>query len=153
MGPLELHFVQQAAKAADSAGHLFPEMAGCEAALESSYGRSLLAIEDNNLFGMKQHRHALYGTAILPTREFEQGEWVAVSASWVKYPSQAACFQDRMATLVRLSSTYPHYAAALRALDPESYIREISQTWSTDPARAEKVLSIYREAGYGGKIA
>ena len=48
--------------AAAQARHVFPEMAACEAALESGFGKSGLAREDNNLFGMKQHPHPVYGT-------------------------------------------------------------------------------------------
>ncbi len=118
-------------------------MAACEAALESSYGRSVLAVLDKNLFGMKQHRHPIYGTHILPTKEFQNGEWITINASWVSYPDWPSCFKDRMSTLQRLATALPHYAAALVAKDAEAYVREVSQTWSTDPQRAEKVLAIY----------
>ena len=53
------------AEAAKTGGHIFPEMAACEAGLESGhpdpqtgytmYGQSELAREGNNLFGTKQH--------------------------------------------------------------------------------------------------
>jgi len=124
---------------------MFPEYAACEAALESNYGQSLLATEDCNLFGMKQHRHAVYGTHNLPTREYINGEWISTTAPFVSYPDWGACFADRMATLTRLASVYPHYSAAIHATDGETFIREVSQTWSTDPARADKVLAIYNE--------
>ena len=81
----------------------------------------------------------------LPTREFENSEWIKVTAQWVKYPGWRACFADRLATLERLSNVLPHYKAAIEATDAETYIREVSKTWSTDPKRADKVLSIYQE--------
>jgi len=136
-------FLKQACLAARKGGHVFPEMAACEAALESSYGRSLLATKDNNLFGMKQHKHPIYGTHSLPTREYQHGQWVVVTADWVSYPDVASCFADRMSTLQRLASTYPHYDAALRAGSAVTFVNEVSQTWSTDPRRADKVLAIY----------
>jgi flagellum-specific peptidoglycan hydrolase FlgJ len=136
-------FLDKAALAATQATHPFPRMAAAEAALESGYGRSGLASEDNNLFGMKQHQHPTYGTVSLPTKEFEQGEWIETTADWVKYPDWSSCFFDRLNTLLRLSHAYPHYAAALQAIDAQTYIREVSQTWSTDPARADKCLAIY----------
>lgn len=136
-------FLRAAANAAGKAGHIFPEMAACEAALESAYGKSVLATQDKNLFGMKQHKHPIYGTHVLPTKEFLQGEWITVNSSWISYPDWAACFTDRMATLNRLANAFPHYAAALAAKDGETYVREVSQTWSTDPKRADKVLAIY----------
>jgi flagellum-specific peptidoglycan hydrolase FlgJ len=136
-------FLGQAFRAAIQAGHIFPEMAACEAALESGYGRSQLAVQDRNLFGMKQHQHPIYGTHSLPTREFLGDAWIAVTADWVSYPDLSSCFADRMATLQRLSSIYRHYAAALKAASATTYIYEVSRTWSTDPERAEKVLNIY----------
>jgi flagellum-specific peptidoglycan hydrolase FlgJ len=138
-------FLQQAALAAAKAGHVFALMAACEAALESGYGKSLLASGYNNLFGCKQHRHAIYQTHNLPTREFENGEWIVTEAAWIVYPDWPSCFADRMATLNRLAAVYPHYRAALEAADPENYVAEVSKTWSTDPERAAKVLGIYAQ--------
>jgi flagellum-specific peptidoglycan hydrolase FlgJ len=138
-------FLDKASLAAQLARHPFPRMAAAEAALESFWGKSGLASEDNNLFGMKQHAHPIYGTVLLPTKEYERGEWIATQAPWVKYPDWSSAFYDRMVTLTRLSHIYPHYAAALQATDAETFIREVSQTWSTDPNRADKVLAIYRE--------
>jgi flagellum-specific peptidoglycan hydrolase FlgJ len=138
-------FLDLATAEAVKASHPFPKMAAAEAALESNWGNSSLARDENNLFGMKQHAHAVYGTMTLPTREFIGGQWKTVSANWVKYPDWSACFADRLATLQRLSNAYPHYAAALRAPDPQTYIAEVSKTWSTDPDRGKKVLSIYQE--------
>lgn len=136
-------FLSSASAAAGAGGSIWPDFMACEAALESGFGKSTLARQDNNLFGMKQHRHPVYGTVTLPTEEFLQGEWKRVSADWVKYPKAADCFADRMATLRRLAPEYPHYANALAAQDGPTFIREVSQTWSTDPNRAQKVLSIY----------
>lgn len=143
MTPQQKSFLQRAFAEAVKAQHVFPEMAACEAALESRYGTSELAIKDSNLFGMKQHHHPIFGTHVLPTREFENGDWVTMNSSWISYPDWAACFADRMATLKRLASTYPDYAAGLQAACGTTYVRAISKTWSTDPERAEKVFNIY----------
>ncbi len=136
-------FLREAWKAALNAHHVWPEMAACEAALESGYGHSVLATQDNNLFGCKQHTHPIYGTVSLPTREFINGEWETVEANWIRYADWQEAFEDRMDTLRRLARIYPHYAAALNAKSGEEYVRQVSQTWSTDPKRAEKVLAIY----------
>lgn len=149
MNDSQRSFLQRAIAEAIKANHPFPRMAACEAALESNWGNSELARDGLNLFGMKQHSHAIYGTMNLPTREFLNGEWKAVTSQWVKYPDWRACFADRLATLERLSNAFPHYAAALRAPDAQSYIAEVSKTWSTDPDRAAKVLAIYNELQQG----
>lgn len=133
----------KAAMAAKAAGHIFPEMAACEAALESAWFTSKLAVEDNNLFGCKQHEHPVYGTVHIPTREFEDQRWVTADAAWVEYPDLSSCFADRMNTLRTLSGTYPHYGVALVCDTPEEYVTEVSRSWSTDPARATKCIEIY----------
>jgi flagellum-specific peptidoglycan hydrolase FlgJ len=143
MNNSQKEFLQAAAAEAKKAGHIFPGMAACEAALESGYGASELARVDHNLFGTKQHKHAIYGTHNLPTREFENSEWIATTTAWVSYPDLASCFADRLATLNRLAPVYPHYANALKAASPVTYVTEVSRTWSTDPERANKVLAIY----------
>ena len=145
MTPGQQQWVLEVAGEAAEAKHVFPRMAACEAALESTYGGSALARMAYNLFGTKQHVHPTYGTLNLPTKEFLGGEWVVQNAEWVKYESFAECFADRMATLERLKGEYPHYAAALAAPGPVSYINEVSKSWSTDPSRALKVIAIYNE--------
>jgi flagellum-specific peptidoglycan hydrolase FlgJ len=136
-------FLDKARAQAIQSGHVFPDMAACEAALECGFATSALAIKYNNLFGMKQHEHPVYGTVVLPTKEFLNHGWVVVNASWVTYPDYASCFKDRMDTLQRLQHVYPHYGAALSATDPITYINEVSKSWSTDPDRAAKVIAIY----------
>jgi flagellum-specific peptidoglycan hydrolase FlgJ len=138
-------FLLKAAAAARAAGHLFPDYAACEAALESGWGNSRLAREANNLFGQKQAHPPLPATETLalPTREFLHGVWVAVEASWVRFPDWAACFRERMSLLKSLSSAWPSYRAALAAATGEQFIAEVSRTWSTDPQRAGKVLDLY----------
>jgi flagellum-specific peptidoglycan hydrolase FlgJ len=138
-------FLDRAAKAAEDAGCIFPTMAACEAALESGYGTSQLARNDNNLFGMKQHKHPIYGTHMLPTREFVNGSWIVTNAPWISYPDWPSCFKDRQDTLVRLSTVdgFEHYMDALNAPDCISYVKAVSASWSTDPHRADKVIAIY----------
>ena len=139
-------FLLRAAEAARMAAHVFPEHAACEAALESNWGQSRLAIEGNNLFGQKQAHPPLAGTSTLEivTREYLRGEWVVVPARWVKFANWAECFQARMAVLERLRHAYPQYAQALDAHTGEAFVEAVSLRWSTDPDRAAKVLSIYR---------
>ncbi len=138
-------FLLRAAVAARAAGHLYPDFAACEAALESGWGHSRLALEANNLFGQKQAHPPLSGTETLslPTREFLHGAWVPVQASWVKFSDWESCFRERMALLRSLARAWPNYRRALAAATGEQFIAAVSRTWSTDPARAGKVLALY----------
>src|ERR1700745_3128378 len=139
----------QAGAAARAAGHIFPDYAACEAALESTWGQSRLAREANNLFGQKQSLDdaAGIGTLSMPTQEFLHGRWLTVTAHWARFADQAACFRARMAMLRRLEHSYPAYARALAATTGEAFIEEVSRAWSTDPQRAAKVLAIHRQHG------
>jgi len=141
------YFLRRACDAARAAGHLFPEYAACEAALESGWGQSRLATEANNLFGQKQSADAPSGfaTLSLSTREFLHGRWVTVIAHWACFADQASSFRARMALLRRLEHSYPAYARALAATTGEAFIEEVSRAWSTDPQRAQKVLAIHRQ--------
>lgn len=129
---------------AAKANHPWPHYASCEAALESNYGQSGLAVKANNLFGEKWHESAP-DSITMPTHEFIDGRWVLVQAKFAKYPDLSGSFADRLATLTRLAPSHPHYAAALAATDGKTFITEVSQTWSTDPLRAGHVLNIYWE--------
>jgi flagellum-specific peptidoglycan hydrolase FlgJ len=125
-------------------GHIFPEMATCEAAVETAWGTSKCCVEGKNIFGEKQHAVPIFETVYLPTEEWQNGRMVGLkSVAWVKYPTLADCFADRMATLRRLSAQYPAYAAALAASSPELYVINVSRSWSTDPARSVKCIEIY----------
>lgn len=136
-------FLHQAVEAARAAQHIFPEYAACEAALESAWGSSELSVRANNLFGRKQS-HPPQGTSLaLPTCEFENGEWVTVAAEWVMFRNWQECFADRMALLRRLAPACAHYREALSAGSGAAFVASVSQSWSTDPQRAEKVLRIY----------
>ena len=145
MSGVQEEFLRKASDAAAAAGHMFPEYAACEAALESAWGLSHLAARANNLFGQKQSHPAHEGTETisLPTREYLHGAWTTVPANWIVFAGWQACFEERMKLLHTLESAYPHYAAALKAKNGEEFITEVSKSWSTDPQRAGKVLSIY----------
>jgi flagellum-specific peptidoglycan hydrolase FlgJ len=147
MSLVQQEFLLRAYASASAAGHIFPEIAACEAAIESGWGQSRLALEANNLFGQKQSHPPIAGTTTLtlPTREFLHRQWVTVEANWVRFASWHDCFRARMELLQRLSAAYPHYAAALAARTGEEFAAEVSQSWSTDPGRAAKVLAVHAQ--------
>jgi len=142
----EAEFLEKAAAAAQAAGHVWPEFAACEAALESAWGQSALAREGNNLFGQKQETPPMEGTATIEmqTREFIRDAWVTVPARWVKFADWSECFAARMRLLRAASGEHVHYAQALAAATGEAFVEAVSLTWSTDPGRAAKVLAIWR---------
>jgi flagellum-specific peptidoglycan hydrolase FlgJ len=134
-------FINKAYPAAIASGHIFPEYAVAESALESAWGQSVLAREASNLFGEKRGCTTInHETIEIPTQEYMQGQWIWVKAEWPKFADWEESFRARMMLLNRL----PCYAAALAASTGESFVKLVSVHWATDPHRADKVLETYR---------
>jgi flagellum-specific peptidoglycan hydrolase FlgJ len=134
-------FIDKAYKAAVESGHIFPEFAVCEAALESAWGKSKLCVEANNLFGQKRGKEN-YPEMSIRTREYVgDGKWVTIPARWPKFPDWKTSFAERMNLLRR----NPVYGEALKATTGVDFVKSVSKYWATDPLRADKVLSIYRK--------
>jgi flagellum-specific peptidoglycan hydrolase FlgJ len=129
-------------KAAKESNHIFPAAAACEGCVETAWGTSKLYMQALNVFGEKQGKTPRFSTVQFPTKEFLNRTWVTVQADFIKYPTLADSFRDRMTTLTRLAPSYPHYAAALSATTPEQFLTEVSKTWSTDPLRAQTCIQI-----------
>jgi flagellum-specific peptidoglycan hydrolase FlgJ len=145
-------FLDRAYRAAIDSGHIFPEFAVCEAALESAYGNSKLCTLGNNLFGQKVGKGNTLPTIEMPTHEnvdlnkdgkVDPSEVVTVKSEWVKFTDWTSSFRGRMELLQRLAPRFPHYAFALKAQTGREFVEEVSKTWSTDPLRSTKVLGIY----------
>lgn len=143
MSPQE--FLPRALVAARAADHIFPEFAACEAALESGWGCSELAVRANNLFGQKQAHPPRGSSLVLPTREFLNGEWTTVQGQWMQFQNWTESFAERMTLLRSLAAEWPNYREALAATAGPAFIVAVSKSWSTDPARAKKVLEVYRQ--------
>lgn len=133
--------------AARVAKHIFPEMAACEAVVETAWGNSKLYRRYRNVFGQKaSHPPLPYPTVSMPTGEFLKSGHVQtqVIADFVVFPTAVEAFEARMNLLLRLAPSYPNYNAALHAADAEDFVTEVSKTWATDPQRAAKCIAIYR---------
>lgn len=133
-------FLVKAVQAAKDAGHIWPEYAACEAALESGWGNSQLARECNNLFGQKSgHTSGQYPQKSIPTHEWSDGHLVPARASWPVFPDWKTSFMERMGLLNSLSV----YQDAISATTGKDFVVKVSAHWATDPDRAAKVLNIY----------
>ncbi len=124
-------------------GHVWPAYAAAEACLESAWGESKLTQRTKDVFGLKCPSDWDGATIHMDTGEFLHGHDVTQDAAWPVFDTYSQCFAERMAVLKRLAPEYPDYAAALAATSGEEFIVNVSRTWSTDPARGQKVLEIY----------
>ena len=116
-----------------------------QAILESDWNTSTLASKYNNLYGIKAD--AGQKSVVLPTQEFENGQWVTIQGRFAAYDS----WQDSMKAHAKLlyhgtswnSAQYQHvlaakdYKAAAVALTQDGY--------ATDPTYAKKLIDVIQE--------
>jgi flagellum-specific peptidoglycan hydrolase FlgJ len=140
----QLEQLKAFADAARVAKHIFPEMAACEAVIETGWGTSTLYLRYRNIFGQKQSHSPIFTSVRMPTTEYENGKPRGMRADFVVFPTAMEAFEARMALLTRLATNYPNYNSALHAADPEEFVTMVSRSWSTDPDRAKNCIAIYR---------
>jgi len=108
-----------------------------QAALESGWGRSGLALRYNNLFGVKAWGD---GAGVsLPTMESEGGVMERTTAQFRVYPT----WSDSLRSHNSLLANDSRYSRALtEGGDWRSFIREIAPIWASDPNYESRVSSI-----------
>ena len=106
---------------------------------ESGWGQSALAVRDNNLFGIKGSGPA--GSDVLPTREFQNGQWVTTSAAFRVYHNVAQSIADH----TELLATGPSYQQAMadRHL-PDAFATDLTGVYATDPQYGSNLIAIMR---------
>lgn len=109
-----------------------------QAALESGFGKSLLAKEGKNLFGIKAGRSWKGKKLTLPTIEYFQGKPVRVMAKWRKYDSYLDAFLD----LARVYYNGLYDDALPYRRNPREFIRRAGKVYATDPQYADKVIAL-----------
>ena len=106
---------------------------------ESGWGQSALAIRDHNLFGIKGSGPA--GTDLLPTREFQNGQWVTLSAGFRVYHNVAQSIADH-SQLLATGQSYQQ-AMADRHL-PDAFATDLTGVYATDPQYGSNLIAIMR---------
>lgn len=119
--------------------HLFASITIAQAILESDWGRSALAVEAKNLFGIKGAFNDQ--SSIMPTDEFIDGERITIDDSFKKYTTIQESMVDHMEFLkggsygaIKTSKNYQEAAVALQ-----------NGGYATDPAYAEKLIQLIDE--------
>jgi flagellum-specific peptidoglycan hydrolase FlgJ len=106
---------------------------------ESGWGQSALAIRDNNLFGIKGAGPA--GSDMLPTQEFENGQWVTVNAAFRVYHNVAESIADHG----ELLATGPSYQRAMADRNlPDAFATDLTGIYATDPQYGSNLIAIMR---------
>lgn len=112
-----------------------------QSVLESGWGRTGLAIQANNYFGIKAKQGEDY--IEFPTAEYESGKRVMIYADFAKYPTVEAGFVAHG----RLLSTLPRYAPAMNVKsDLEKFAEELQKCgYSTSPMYAHLLMELVWE--------
>jgi flagellar protein FlgJ len=151
------HFVRRYLPDATSAARtlgLDPRLLLAQAALETGWGAATPQHPDgrsaNNLFGMKAGDGWQGGRVAHWTMEHLGGVTARKREVFRAYDHAADSFAD----YVDMIGGSPRYAKALaHSSDPEAYARAISEAgYATDPAYADKLLSIYRGERLGDAL-
>lgn len=123
---------------------LNPEATAAHSAVESNYGRSLLATEHKALFGIKATGWT-GRIARLPTWEVVNGQRVEVMAEFRAYDSWAESVADYGALIRRV---YPW--AAQHSSDPVRFLVglfQLTPRYATDPDALAKSVSVLEKHG------
>jgi flagellum-specific peptidoglycan hydrolase FlgJ len=107
---------------------------------ESGWGRSQLAAQDNNLFGIKGAGPA--GSVLRPTQEYENGQFVTVNAQFRAYGNVAQSITDH-SLLLATGSSYRQAMAERRS--PDAFANALTGVYATDPNYGTNLITIMRQ--------
>ena len=157
----EDNFLRQASAAARAAGHIFPDYAACEAALESTWGQSRLAREANNLFGQKLSLDDAAGIGTpgatagipgvsagildMPTQEFLHGRWLTVTAPGPVSQTRRPAFAPAWRCSAASSTAIPPTPAHLPPPPAKPSLKRSLAAGLPTPSVRPKVLAIHRQ--------
>lgn len=123
---------------------LFPSVLLAQAALESGFGKSELAHQHNNLFGIKAGKDWEGETVNLPTREVIDGKDVWVDADFRKYASVSDSIKDRK-NFLKKNIRYS-IAGVFKAKTPEAQAVALQDAgYATDPTYAKTIIALIRK--------
>lgn len=119
---------------------LFPSITIAQAIHESGWGKSSLAAEYNNLFGVKADASWNGSVVEIPTQEEVNGGVITIVARWRVYESWDASIDDRIAFLTE-NSRYQEAGV----FDTSNYIEQAQALqragYATDSSYAEKLIN------------
>jgi flagellum-specific peptidoglycan hydrolase FlgJ len=104
---------------------------------ESGWGQSELAAKDHNLFGIKGSGPA--GTDAMPTQEYENGQWVTITAYFRMYHNDAESIADHS----QLLATNPSYQRAMADRTvPDAFANDLTGVYATDPNYGANLIAL-----------
>lgn len=125
---------------ADAAEHnLLASLTLAQAILESANGTSELAVQANNLFGIKATKDWTGDTYDKKTKEWQDGEYFEIVATFRAYPTMAACVADRAAKITGMA----RYQNLVGVTDIKTACDLIeADGWATSPTYSDSLLGV-----------
>jgi flagellum-specific peptidoglycan hydrolase FlgJ len=107
---------------------------------ESGWGQSALAVNDHNLFGIKGTGPA--GSDILPTEEYENGQWVTINSGFRVYHNFAESIQDHG----ELLATSGYYSQAMADRNnPDAFANALTGVYATNPEYGADLIQLMQQ--------
>jgi flagellar protein FlgJ len=141
------HLYPQAIQAAEKL-NIDPKALLAQAAVETGWGKFVIHQQDgassHNLFGIKADKRWEGDKAVVDTLEYVNNIPEKQQAAFRSYSD----FGDSLNDYIHFVQSNPRYEQALgKTESPQQYFKELQQAgYATDPAYAEKVMSVYNGA-------
>lgn len=117
---------------------ILPSLCLAQACVESAYGTSELAVNANNLFGIKASGGWTGKTYTKNTQGWDGSKYITVSAVFRAYDTMVACVEDYLTKL----TTMERYANLVGCTDIREACRLIREDgWATSPTYTETLLA------------
>ncbi|MED4570300.1 glycoside hydrolase family 73 protein [Brevibacillus agri] len=112
-----------------------------QAILESNWGKSGLAVNANNLFGIKGTGTA--GSVSMPTTEYVGGKPITTNANFRKYNNWAESIADHSALILNGTRDKPTRYHGVLGADYKTACQKIKEGgYATDPAYSQKLINL-----------
>lgn len=146
-GQIKVNFIKKVAPIAESEqqqNHVLASITIAQAALESDWGQSELSQKYNNLFGVKGTGT---NSAMMTTKEYVNGQWITVKASFAVYPSWGASIEAHTKLLVDgLEGDTNHYQEVINVSNYKETAEALQANgYATDPNYAQKLIAIIQK--------
>jgi LysM repeat protein len=143
-----MSFISNVAPAAQKVGsqyNILPSLILAQACLESNYGKSGLAVNGNNLFGIKGKYQGQ--SVSMQTKEYVNGKWVTITSHFRKYPSWLESFEDHALLFTNgVSWDRAKYHNLIGETDYHKACENVrADGYATDPNYSSKLISIIEE--------
>lgn len=123
---------------------ILPSVSIAQAILESNWGRSKLAKEANNLFGIKGDYNG--ESLTVTTKEWDGSKMIDVDAGFRKYPSWNESIEDHGTFFTSTDWRKNNYKNVIGETNYKDMAKALSDSgYATDPAYATKLINIVEE--------